>query len=243
MNKSQLKKTIQVLSPLKGLSLLKEYENTIDVSSLIKYIENEKERLTNMSIYENELYDEGYKYIGGIDEVGRGPLAGPVVTACVILPKDYQVCSINDSKKVSVTKREALFDQIKSDAISFHISEVSHIVIDQINILEATKKAMVNSIENLDVKADALLIDAVKLPSVDIIQQSIIKGDEKSISIASASILAKVYRDNIMIKAHELYPQYQFHKNKGYGTKEHMEAIRKYGLCEIHRRTFTKNIV
>ncbi len=243
MNKSQLKKIIQVLSPSKGLSLLKEFENTIDISSLKKYIENEKIRLTNMSIYENKLYDEGFKYIGGIDEVGRGPLAGPVVTACVILPKGYQLCSINDSKKVSESKRIALYEQIKSDSISFHISEISHKEIDQINILQATKKAMTDSFNNLGIKADVLLIDAMNLPSVSIRQQSIIKGDEKSISIACASIIAKVYRDNIMIKAHELYPQYQFHKNKGYGTKEHIEAIKKYGLCEIHRRTFTKNIV
>lgn len=243
MNKNQLKKIIQVLSPFEGLSLLKIYQDELDVTSIIEYIKKEKIRLANMSLYENKLFNEGYNLIGGVDEVGRGPLAGPVVTACVILPKEYQICSLNDSKKVSEVKREALSKRIKNDAISYYISEVSHLEIDRINILNATKKAMIHSINNMDKKIEVVLIDAIKLPSLNINQHSIIKGDEKSISIAAASILAKVYRDNIMIKAHELYPQYKFHKNKGYGTKEHIDAIKKYGLCEIHRRTFTKNIV
>ena len=195
-----------------------------------------------MKEFENELYESGIKYIAGIDEVGRGPLVGPVVTAAVILPRDFYDERINDSKKLTEKKRELLYDVIMENAVSVGIGISSEDVIDDINILEATKKAMIEAINNLSVKPDHLLIDAVKL-NVDIPQTSIIKGDAKSESIAAASIIAKVTRDRIMRQWDEIYPQYGFINHKGYGTAKHIEAIKEYGLCTIHRRSFTKNFV
>lgn len=190
-----------------------------------------------MKEFENELYESGIKYIAGIDEVGRGPLVGPVVTAAVILPRDFYDERINDSKKLTEKKRELLYDVIMENAVSVGIGISSEDVIDDINILEATKKAMIEAINNLSVKPDHLLIDAVKL-NVDIPQTSIIKGDAKSESIAAASIIAKVTRDRMMIELDKEHPEYDFKHNKGYGTKKHIEAIEKYGILKEHRKTF-----
>lgn len=190
-----------------------------------------------MKEFENELYESGIKYIAGIDEVGRGPLVGPVVTAAVILPRDFYDKRINDSKKLTEKKRELLYDVIMENAVSVGIGISSEDVIDDINILEATKKAMIEAVNNLSVKPEHLLIDAVKL-NVDIPQTSIIKGDAKSESIAAASIIAKVTRDRMMIELDREHPEYDFKHNKGYGTKKHIEAIEKYGILKEHRKTF-----
>lgn len=190
-----------------------------------------------MKEFENELYECGIKYIAGIDEVGRGPLVGPVVTAAVILPRDFYDERINDSKKLTEKKRELLYDVIMENAVSVGIGISSEDVIDEINILEATKKAMIEAVNNLNVKPEHLLIDAVKL-NIDIPQTSIIKGDAKSESIAAASIVAKVTRDRMMIELDKIHPEYDFKHNKGYGTKKHIEAIEKYGIIKEHRKTF-----
>ncbi len=190
-----------------------------------------------MKEYENELYKTGIKYIGGVDEVGRGPLVGPVVTACVILPKDFYDERINDSKKLSEKRREELYDVIMNNAISVGIGESSEKVIDKINILEATKKAMKEAISKCSIKPEHVLIDAVKL-DIDIPSTSIIKGDAKSQSIAAASIIAKVTRDRMMYELDKKHPEYGFAKNKGYGTKQHIEALYKYGPLKEHRKTF-----
>ena len=182
-------------------------------------------RLETISRYEKE-YD-GYGYVCGIDEVGRGPLAGPVVAGAVILPKDCRILYINDSKKLSAKKREELFDEIQKQAVAIGIGLVPHDRIDEINILQATYEAMRMAIANLKVKPGVLLNDAVTIPGVDIPQVPIIKGDAKSISIGAASIMAKVYRDRMMIEYDKMYPGYGFASNKGYGSKEHMEALQK----------------
>ena len=202
-----------------------------------------EQKLVEMKVYENELYSKGIKYAAGIDEVGRGPLAGPVVAAAVILPLDFDVLGINDSKKLSEKKREELFEVIKERAVAYSFGVVDNEVIDEINILEATKKAMKMAVESLEIKPEHLLIDAVKLQDVDIPQTAIIKGDEKSISVAAASILAKVTRDRMMVEYAEEYTHYAFEKNKGYGTKAHYEGIEKAGICPIHRKTFLKKLL
>ena len=194
----------------------------------------------DMLQYEKEFLSQGKKLIAGIDEAGRGPLAGPVVVASVIMPLDKVIDGINDSKKLSEKKRNLLFEQIKQVAISYHIEVIDEKVIDEINILNATKQGMKNCIDKLETKPDVVFIDAVKIDS-DVQTVSIIKGDAKSYSIAAASILAKVHRDNLMLKYHEQYPIYNFAKHKGYGTKMHIDAIKQYGICPIHRRTFVKN--
>lgn len=190
-----------------------------------------------MKEFETELYNNGINFIAGIDEVGRGPLVGPVVTAAVILPKDFYDERINDSKKLTEKKRELLYDVIMENAISVGIGISNEDVIDEINILNATKRAMLEAVNNLSVKPEHLLIDAVKL-NTDIPQTSIIKGDAKSESIAAASIIAKVTRDRMMVELDKIYPEYDFKHNKGYGTKKHIEAIRKYGIIKEHRKTF-----
>ena len=195
-----------------------------------------------MKEYENELYNKGIKYIAGVDEVGRGPLVGPVVTAAVILPVDFYDERINDSKKVTEKKREILYDVIMENAVSVGIGMSSSEVIDEINILEATKKAMKEALNNLSVKPEHVLIDAVKL-DIDIPSTSIIKGDAKSQSIAAASIMAKVTRDRMMYELDKEHPEYDFAHNKGYGTKAHIEGIKKQGICDIHRRTFVKKYI
>ena len=190
-----------------------------------------------MKDYENELYKNGITLVGGVDEVGRGPLVGPVVCACVVLPSDYYNEEINDSKKISEKKREKLFDIIMKDALGVGIGMSSEKVIDEVNILEATKLAMKEAINKCSIKPEHVLIDAVKL-DIDIPSTSIVKGDAKSQSIAAASIIAKVTRDRMMDELDKKHPEYLFKKNKGYGTKAHIEAIRKYGIIEEHRKTF-----
>jgi ribonuclease HII len=200
----------------------------------------EYERFMNMCCYEKEAYDKGIKLVAGIDEAGRGPLAGPVVAASVILPKGVFIDGLNDSKKLSPKKRDELFEVIKGKALSYSVGIVDEKYIDETNILVATKKAMLIAVQALEIKPELLLIDAVKLDSVDINQISIIKGDALSISIAAASIIAKVTRDRLIVEMDEKYPLYGFVKHKGYGTKDHISAIKKYGICPIHRVSFTK---
>ena len=194
----------------------------------------------DMLQFEKEFASQGKMLIAGIDEAGRGPLAGPVVVASVIMPLDNIIDGINDSKKLSEKKRNDLFEKIKQTAISYHIEVIDEKIIDDINILNATKLGMKNCIDKLDKTPDVVLIDAVKIDS-DVQTVSIIKGDAKSYSIAAASILAKVYRDNLMLQYDKEYPVYNFAKHKGYGTKMHIDAIKQYGICPIHRRTFVKN--
>ena len=190
--------------------------------------------------FENKYLLKGYKYIAGVDEVGRGPLAGPVVCASVIMDLDNIIEGIDDSKKLSLKKRELLFDKIINNAIAYSICEISPEEIDKINILEATKKCMKNAVDSLSVKPDILLVDAVKT-DFSVEYEAIIKGDFKSYTIGAASILAKVYRDRLMAKYAETYKDYGFERNSGYGTKEHIEKIKEIGPCKIHRRTFIKN--
>lgn len=175
--------------------------------------------------------------VAGVDEAGRGPLAGPVVCACCIMPNDKMIDGINDSKQLSEKRREALFGQIVETAVAYHVSVIDHTIIDEINILNATKRGMTEAVEGLNVKPDIVLIDAVRLP-LDVPTQSIIKGDAKSYAIAAASILAKVTRDRLMREYDAQYPAYGFGANKGYGTRAHVEAIRAVGLSPIHRRSF-----
>ena len=201
----------------------------------------EIERTEKMKEYEKK-YDS-YEYIAGIDEVGRGPLAGPVVTCAVILPKDCDILYINDSKQLSEKKREELYDIIMEKAVAVGMGIESPEVIDEINILQATYSAMRKAISNLFVKPDLLLNDAVTIPEVDIKQVPIIKGDAKSISIAAASIVAKVTRDRMMVEFDKMYPGYDFAGNKGYGAASHIEALKKLGPTPIHRRSFIKNFV
>lgn len=190
--------------------------------------------------YERLCYDKGKVLVGGVDEVGRGPLAGPVVVAAVIMPKDSEIEGIDDSKKLSEKKREELYDKIINEAICYKIEYVYEDVIDKINILNATKLAMEKAISSLSVKPEVMLIDAIKGLNVDCETVPIIHGDSLSYNIAAASILAKVSRDRYMKSLDGKYPMYGFAKNKGYGTKEHMDALKRFGACEIHRRTFLK---
>lgn len=203
----------------------------------------ELEHLKKMHEFEDKYSD--YEYIAGIDEAGRGPLAGPVVAASVILPKDCEILYLNDSKQLSAKKRDELFDEIKQKAIAYGIGIVSQGRIDDINILQATYEAMREAIGRMSEKQnpDLLLVDAVHIPDVDIKQVGIVKGDAKSVSIAAASILAKVTRDRFMVEMDKLYPEYGFASHKGYGSKSHIEAIKKYGASPIHRQTFIKNFV
>ncbi len=196
------------------------------------------ERWNWMNQCENELYAKGYQLIAGIDEAGRGPLAGPVVAAAVILPRYKKIFGLDDSKKLSEKERQSLYDQIIETSISFAVKEVDHEEIDRINILQATKKAMLLAVEGLWQKPEFLLIDHLTLPSLSLPQQGITGGDGLSNSIAAASILAKVTRDRLMTAYHAEYPQYGFDRHKGYPTKGHYGALEKYGPCPIHRKTF-----
>lgn len=206
--------------------------------------EKEQERLINLKAIEKDLYNQGFKKICGIDEAGRGPLAGPVVIAGVIMPQDSMIEGINDSKKVSEKKREKLYDLIIEEAISYSVAVIGQDVIDEINILQATKQGVTQVVEGLEVKPDLILVDALThINTKGIPYDSIIKGDAKCYNIAAASILAKVTRDRIMRQWDEIFPQYGFAQHKGYGTAKHIQAIRENGLCPIHRRSFTKNII
>lgn len=200
----------------------------------------EKQKLIEMMEHESALYKAGVERVAGVDEVGRGPLAGPVIAAAVILPPDFHVLGVDDSKKLSQKKREALYDKIKENAIALGIGIVDNNIIDEINILEATKLAMKRAIEALEPKPDHILIDALTLKDVGIPQTGIVKGDAKSVSIAAASIVAKVTRDRMMVEFHDRFPQYALDRNKGYGTKAHYEGLNHNGLCCIHRRSFLK---
>ena len=198
-------------------------------------------RLETMKEYERLYADDAC--ICGIDEAGRGPLAGPVVAAAVVLPKECGILGLNDSKKLSPARREALYKEIREKAVSFGVGVVSPGVIDEINILQATYEAMRQAVSALTVSPDRFLNDAVVIPGIEAERQvTIVKGDAKSVSIAAASILAKVERDHMMEAYDGLYPQYGFARHKGYGTKAHMEAIRAFGMCPIHRRTFLKKM-
>ena len=206
--------------------------------------EKEFERLTNLKSMEKQLYDKGFEYICGIDEAGRGPLAGPVVVAGVIMPKDSMIEGVNDSKKVSEKKREKLYDVILEEAISYSVAIIGQDIIDEINILNATKQGVTEVVEGLDVKPNLILVDALThINTKGIPYDSVIKGDAKCYNIAAASIIAKVTRDRIMREWDEIYPQYGFINHKGYGTAKHIEALKEYGPCPIHRRTFIKNFV
>ncbi len=207
----------------------------------LEALEIERARIEKLKKYEKE-YGK-YEHICGIDEVGRGPLAGPVVAAAVILPKDCNILYINDSKKLSEKKREELYDVIMEQAVSVGVGMVNQARIDEINILQATYEAMRMAIGNLSVTPDLLLNDAVTIPGVDIRQVPIIKGDAKSISIGAASIIAKVVRDRLMTAYDKIMPEYGFASNKGYGSQAHIEALKKYGPTELHRKTFIGNFI
>lgn len=204
-------------------------------------LDAEIERTRIMKQFEDEY--KVYGTICGIDEAGRGPLCGPVVAGAVILPKEYDILYINDSKKLSDKKREEVYEEIAKTAVSWAVGIVSPARIDEINILQATYEAMREAIQKLTIKPDILLNDAVTIPQIDIKQIPIIKGDAKSQSIAAASIMAKVTRDRMMEEYDKLYPEYGFAKHKGYGTAAHIAAIKEYGPCPIHRRTFIKNFI
>lgn len=205
--------------------------------------EEERARVSAMCEIENERRKKGYKYIAGVDEAGRGPLAGPVYAAAVILPEGMLIEGINDSKKLSEKKREELFDVICEKASAYCIAEVSHTRIDEINILNATFEAMNKAVNGLNIRPDYVLIDGNRIKGMELPHETVVKGDAKSISIAAASILAKVSRDRAMYEMARQYPLYGFDKHKGYGTKAHCDAILKYGACEIHRKSFLKKIL
>lgn len=216
--------------------------------------EQEFERLKEIKKIEEEIYLKGAQSIAGIDEAGRGPLAGPVVVACVVMPRDSMIEGVNDSKKVSEKKREKLYDEIIQEAIAYGVGIISQEEIDKINILNATKEGLTLAIKEMEKdlkekqrgfeKPEIILVDALtKIDTDHIPYRSIIKGDAKSYSIAAASIIAKVTRDRIMREWDEVYPMYGFAKHKGYGTASHIAAIKEYGLCPLHRRSFVKNIV
>ena len=200
--------------------------------------EKGRARLCRMYAYERAAAEAGRRIVAGVDEAGRGPLAGPVAVAAVILPEEYHLPRLNDSKKLSAAVRETLYDQIISAAISYHVTLVDAEMIDRVNILQATRMGMYEAVAALSPEPEEVLIDAVELPKLTVPSQSIIKGDAKSASIAAASILAKVTRDRLMEKYDREYPNYGFANHKGYGTREHIDAIRKYGVCALHRRSF-----
>ena len=249
---SEIKKELEEIDIEQIMVKLDEYRDD-ERSGVVKLIssfekkytklQEEKERIQMMKTFENDYID--YEYVGGVDEVGRGPLAGPVVAAVVILPKDCDILYLNDSKQLSEKKREELYDIIVEKAVDFGVGIVGWEEIDELNILQATYKAMRIAISHLQNPPQVLLNDAVTIPGVDenIIQVPIIKGDAKSVSIAAASIVAKVTRDRMMVEYAKEYPEYGFEKNKGYGSKDHIEAIKKVGPCKIHRRSFIKNFI
>ena len=205
----------------------------------IENVAKESERLQMLCTHENELYQKGLTYVAGVDEAGRGPLAGPVFAAAVIFSPGTVIAHINDSKKLSAKKRESLYDIITQRALDYQIAYVSAQEIDKINIKNAAILAMKKAIQSLKVCPEHILVDGVDFTATDMAYTNIIKGDSLSLSIAAASILAKVSRDRYIEKMEDTYPQYGFLKHKGYGTKEHIEAIKKHGICPIHRKTFT----
>ena len=251
MTIDSIRKEYQALSENELEIFIKKYENDERqgvqkmILSCRKRMEKaaaEVQRLENMLIYEKKYYDT-CDYICGIDEAGRGPLAGPVVAGAVILPKGLKIPYLNDSKQLSEKKREELYDVIMEQAVSVGVGIVSPERIDEINILQATYEAMRKAVGTLSYRPDVLLNDAVIIPELTIPQEKIIKGDAKSLSIAAASVIAKVTRDRMMKAYHELFPEYGFEKHKGYGSKEHIEMIQKIGPCAIHRRSFLTHFI
>lgn len=251
MTIDSIRKEYQALSENELEIFIKKYENDERqgvqkmILSCRKRMEKaaaEAKRLENMLIYEKKYYDT-CDYICGIDEAGRGPLAGPVVAGAVILPKGLKIPYLNDSKQLSEKKREELYDVIMEQAVSVGVGIVSPDRIDEINILQATYEAMREAVGTLSYRPDVLLNDAVIIPELTIPQEKIIKGDAKSLSIAAASVIAKVTRDRMMKAYHELFPEYGFEKHKGYGSKEHIEMIQKIGPCAIHRRSFLTHFI
>lgn len=247
---AKIKEILQAASMEKLPEFIAEYENdprsgvqklVSSAQKKIDTLEKERQRIENLKKYEKEYAQ--YTYICGIDEVGRGPLAGPVVAGAVILPKDCDILYINDSKQLSEKKREELYEVIMEKAVSTGLGFVTPERIDEINILQATYEAMRMAIGELDPVPDLLLNDAVTIPEVTIRQVPIIKGDAKSISIAAASIIAKVTRDRLMTEYEKTYPGYGFAANKGYGSAEHIAAIRELGPTPIHRRSFIRNFL
>ena len=198
----------------------------------------EQKRCELMSSYEEGIYSQGYQYLAGVDEVGRGPLAGPVVAAAIILPQNYWVQGLNDSKKMSEKKRNEVFEHLQRDALAYGFGVVSETMIDEINIRQATLLAMKMALEQLEILPDYVLVDGNMLPDVAFKQEPLIKGDSRSVAIAAASVLAKVTRDRMMIDYNQLYPEYGFDKNKGYGTPVHLDALSQHGMTIIHRRSF-----
>ena len=247
---SAIKAEFEAAQPEMLSSLYEEYaqDTRAGVVNLIKKYKKQEEKLVEErrrleAMHAYELQYKDCTYICGIDEAGRGPLAGPVVAGAVILPKECEILYLNDSKKLSAKKREALYDEIMEKAVATGIGMASPARIDEINILQATYEAMREAIANLGIVPDVLLNDAVTIPKVDIPQVPIIKGDAKSVSIAAASILAKVTRDRLMIEYDKIMPEYGFADNKGYGAAKHIEALKEIGPSPIHRATFIKNFV
>lgn len=245
---SEIKEEFKDADILKIKELVKLYENDDrkGVKQLIeklkrdeKKLQAELERLEQMKFFENKY--SSYNLIAGIDEAGRGPLAGPVVAGAVILPKDCEILYLNDSKKLSAAKRDELYDEIIKKAVAYGVGIVSPERIDEINILQATYEAMQAAIKDMKCEPDMILADAVTIPKIPYKQVGIIKGDAKSVSIAAASIIAKVTRDRIMTDMDRIYPEYGFASHKGYGSKAHIEVLQKYGASPIHRKTFIKN--
>lgn len=212
--------------------LVEQYEKKLAKEQL------DRQKFAEMTYYEQQQYAVGNIYVAGIDEAGRGPLAGPVVAAAVVLPKDFYLAGLNDSKQIQKIQRENFYSEIINHAVSYGIGMIHNDEIDSINIYQATKKAMKKAIQLLEPIPDHVLIDAVPLEQLPCTSESIVKGDQKSVSIAAASILAKVTRDRWMAEVHEAYPMYNFISNKGYGTKEHLDAIKQYGVCPYHRTSF-----
>lgn len=247
---AEIKKELDTVTPITADEFIRKYvqDERVGVQNLVKKANKlqedyKKELARTEKMKEFEYKYAEYTHICGIDEAGRGPLAGPVVAGAVILPKDKEILYLNDSKQLSAKKREELYDVIMEQAVAVGVGVVSPETIDDINILQATYQAMRMAIDKLSVKPDMLMNDAVTIPEVHTKQIAIIKGDAKSISIAAASIIAKVTRDRMMIEYDKLYPQYHFSKNKGYGSKEHTNALKEFGPCPIHRRSFIGHFV
>ncbi len=247
---AEIKKELDTIAPLAMDEFIKKYaqDERTGVQNLIKKAnklqddyKKELARTEKMKEFEHKYAE--YMHICGIDEAGRGPLAGPVVAGAVILPKDKEILYLNDSKQLSARKREELYAVIMEQAVAASVGIVSPETIDDINILQATYQAMRIAIDNLSVKPDMLMNDAVIIPEVHTKQIAIVKGDAKSVSIAAASIIAKVTRDRMMVEYDKIYPQYHFSSNKGYGSQEHIEALKEFGPCPIHRKSFIGHFV
>lgn len=252
MSAAEVKKYIETLSLNDQSHLIEElkadkrksvYQLGVRIEKRIEKHENELARIAQMHSFENEARAKGFVLIAGLDEAGRGPLMGPVVASAVILPENCVIEGLDDSKKLSEQKREALYEIIQEKAVAIGVGMADPVEIDEINILNATKRSMIRAIEDLGECPDYLLIDAVELADIDTEQLALIKGDARSLSIAAASVIAKVTRDRIVAEMDQTYPGYGFAQHKGYGTKAHYEAIESHGITPVHRRSFLKNIL